>query len=202
MLHRLSNHILTLVVLFGGVHFFGNSARAFAPLPDSSGYEHRVVDDGIRLRARRPMADHANQLGVELRMGKPAPGIENKSSTTGLTLQRTLYSPDLTAWNFGGTITTDTFYGVHADFQWNKFPMRYWEPFWRVGLGALWVGSEELSTFLKPERYHLRLSAGLEDFAGLDRRLRLEALVALASGGVAYGVGLTWAFQDDELSFF
>jgi hypothetical protein len=199
MLHGLSNHILTLVVLAACVHFSGNTARAFAPLPDSTGYENRVGDDGIKLRSRRPMAAHANQLGVELRMGKPMPGIEGKDSTTGLVYQRALYNPNLTAWNIGATVTTDIYYGAHADYQWNKFPMEYYEPVWRVGVGALFAGSEEFSTFIKMERYHARLSAGLEDLFGLGRRLRLEALVTIATGGVGYGVGLHWAFQDDEL---
>lgn len=200
MLHGLSNHILTLVVLTGIVQISSNTALAFAPLPDSSGYENRVGDDGIRLRARRPMADHANQLGAELRLGKPMPGIDKTSTTTGITLQRTQYSYDLTAWNFGATLTSDVYYGALVDYQWNKFPMRYWEPFWRVGVGALWAGSEEFATFIKTERYHVRLSAGFEDFASLDRRLRFEGLLFVSvSGALGYGAGLTWAFADDEL---
>lgn len=196
MLHGLSNHILTLVVLVGFVQFPGNTAGAFAPLPDSPGYEHRVGDDGIKLRARRPMAEHAHQLGTELRLGKPMPGLA-KTSTVGLAFQRTQYFYDLTAWNFGATVTTDAYYGAHVDYQWNRSPLQFGEPFWRIGVGALFAGEEEFATFLKMERYHARLSAGFEDVAGLDRHLRFEALLFVSlTGALGYGAGIHWAFED------
>lgn len=158
--------------------------------------------DGSRVIGYRNMPDSAHQLGMDFKVGPMIKDLGSSSAAVGLLYQHTRYYSDLTALNLGAHLTFKAYYGAFIDHQWMVRIGQAYEPFVRVGGGTLFSPTDEFAGFIKKERYHLRLTAGFEDLFQMDRHLRSEILLAVATNGLSFGVSFAYAFEDwSELWF-
>jgi hypothetical protein len=172
---------LTLVLLV-----LSRTAAGVLPKETSTSSDKKYYLDSSRVIGYRNLPEFANQLGL---LGSSSAGL-------GLAYQHTRYYSNLTSLNIGGQFTFNAHYGAFIDHQWMVSLGKSYEPFVRVGGGALFSLADEFAGFIKKERYHLRLTAGFEDLFRLDRQLRSELLVAVAIDRVTIGLGLFYAFED------
>lgn len=68
------------------------------------------------------------------------------------------------------------------------------EPYYKLGVGALYSFSENFGTFMFFNRYYISGSIGFDDLFKYDRRLRTDLGISLSALGLGFYFGLEYAF--------
>ena len=110
----------------------------------------------------RRLAKYASTLGTGLWVGS----LSRFESTEGVLLFSTGVSHYEEAqfakeWSF--EFTSNSMFGFSYGYKWLQNLRQYYEPFYKVSLGGLFMPSENFGTFINWKRYQIRGSIGLDD---------------------------------------
>lgn len=150
---------------------------------------------GAKLIPTRSNADHTLTFSLGTIAGSLSEEGENTNATF-LGISQTKDLGLLTAHEFGVEILDNGQMGAHLA---RKKLMRLgenFEPYYKVGVGALYKSTEGFGSLVNYKRYQGRASIGLDDIMGWKRRLRGEVGIAYGFLGLTYQAWLGYSLSD------
>jgi hypothetical protein len=124
--------------------------------------------------------------------------VNRQSESLGsLQFGRTQYNNDWSAQEFGLDFFSNGMMGWNLNYKYTMLEQAWAEPYYKLGLQAIYHSGQGLGNFVNYQRYFLRAGLGFDDLLGLRRRVRTEAFFSIGPLGSNFGAALTWAIPDE-----